>query len=118
CPDLKGLKTEVAEFVQSAVTGHFTWARPVCVRKGSTGNRCTEGFRSGVCPLWVLSRRKLTGALCLLVPYKRTSNATVGRSGWCHKRTHASQHIGSLFDHLVGAGGRGGGTSVPASHGG
>src|SRR4029450_1937509 len=54
CPDLKGLKTEVAEFVQFAVTGHFTWARPVRLRKGSTGNRCTAGFRSGVCPLWVI----------------------------------------------------------------
>jgi hypothetical protein len=51
----KGLENgeKVAEFVQSAVTGYFTWAHPVLLRKGSTGNRCTAGFRSDVCPLRV-----------------------------------------------------------------
>src|SRR5262245_32566365 len=74
------------------------------LRPGTTGGRCTAGCQSGLCPLWVRSRRSVITEPCPLYPRKRTSSGYLGMSALCQKRTFALQQIARLFDHLVSAG--------------
>jgi hypothetical protein len=54
--------------------------------------------------LWVKNGSRGLAAGCLLCPNERTSSGCLGMSEKkCQFRTHASQQLGVLFDHLVGA---------------
>jgi hypothetical protein len=58
-----------------------------------------DHYAPGQCPLWVISRHRVTSASCLLYPPKRTSLGHCSMSAMCQKRKSLV-----LFDHLVGAG--------------
>src|ERR1044071_10043674 len=56
------------------------------------------------CPLWVNKRHYGESAPCPLIPQEQTFVEALSTSVSCHKRTHAVQQKGSLFDHFVSAG--------------
>src|SRR5262249_40624752 len=46
-----------------------------------TGDRCSAGFRPGLCPLWVKSGHRALVGLCPLYPQKRTFGHSLSSSG-------------------------------------
>src|SRR6516164_9437748 len=53
--------------------------------------RCTAGFLTGLCPLWVISGQSVILEPCPLYPQKRTNRRRLDLSALCQKRTHAPQ---------------------------
>src|SRR5207344_1365242 len=64
--------------------------KPPPLIASSRRNHCSLMSASPFSTLSVISRPTLTGSLCPLLPCKRTSNTSVGRSDSCHKRSLAS----------------------------
>src|SRR5262249_11379750 len=90
-------------FAGSVTTRAITQARRG-LRSPSAHARCTAGFQSSLCPLWVRSGHHPLTEQCPLYPAKRTNSRRLVMSALCQKRTPAPQQNAPLFDHLVGVG--------------
>src|SRR5262249_37670043 len=79
-------------------------SRPNDSTHDALGERCTAGFQSPLCPLWVINdRRGQAGRSSMSVlPRKRTNDGEPRTSALCQKPTYAVQQTVPLFNYLIG----------------